>query len=121
MNQTRPINEARQILEQCITKCLDTETALLKLNNVEQYERAIKLCVDCADICSLALAFLERESIFIIHSIHLCYAVCSECFEECSLHIKTLIECDECAKICQKASKFCEKLNMQQLNTLNAQ
>ena len=93
-------------LELMVT-CLSICSACASMCINEGHKETAKLCIDCADVCSLAIKLHNRESEFNQKIMHLCAAVCKRCSEECS---KMKVEhCQQCAQICKECARVCEK------------
>lgn len=93
-------------LNNCVSACEFCANSCLDEDNVEEMTNCIRLDRDCADICSLAIKFLSRESKRAIHIIGTCADFCAECAEECEKHDHD--HCIECAKACRQCEESCK-------------
>lgn len=98
-------------LEQCIAKCIEAETAMMRLSDRKDYEKSIRHCIDCYELCSLALSLLKRKSPYIINILHLCEQMCLECSVECDMHSDHIEECGQCADACRLCSEACDTIS----------
>jgi hypothetical protein len=87
--------------ESCVTGCLNEE-------DVKAMVPCIKLCRDCADICSLCGQFMARDSAHTAHLCGLCATICEACGAECAKH--KMAHCQECAEACKKCAEECRKM-----------
>jgi hypothetical protein len=79
-------------LAKCAAECSHCFTACLGEQDVKMLARCIKLDVDCAEICKLAISFVSRGS---EHSQH----ILNECAEIC-MHMEHCIQCAEACRLC---------------------
>lgn len=107
-NKQIDIKELKKSLEECIKNCLKGETAMMSLPDRKDYEKSIRYCIDCAEICSLTLSFLKRKSPFIINLLHLCDTLCLECSVECDMFSDDIEECGQAADACRQCSEACD-------------
>ncbi len=87
--------------ESCVTGCLNEE-------DVKAMVPCIKLCRDCADICSLSAQFMARDSAHAAHLCGLCATICDACGAECAKH--KMEYCQQCAEACKKCAEECRKM-----------
>ena len=92
-------------LSNCIEACERCAIACLKEDNVKEMVACIRTDRDCADICSLAIKFLGRDSKHTIQIIGICADICAECAEECEKHDHD--HCVKCAKACRRCEESC--------------
>jgi hypothetical protein len=70
------------------------------------HARAVELLIDCQDICTLAAAWLSRQSELMAISCAACGEVCTACAEECKKHEdQQLKECVEACLACEKSCR----------------
>ncbi|MGC4063340.1 MAG: four-helix bundle copper-binding protein [Polyangiaceae bacterium] len=95
-------NECAALCEHCATECLSAGKAV---------ERAacIRLARDCADICRLAAAWMERGSSFARQVWEFCASVCQACALECDKHEE--LHCQACAEACRRCMGSCRTLS----------
>jgi hypothetical protein len=92
----------------CVEACEHCATACLHEKDIKMMARCIALDRSCADICSLAVREMSRDSEFAEHVCRLCAEVCEACAEECAKH--KMAHCQECAKACRKCAKACREM-----------
>ena len=92
----------------CAAACDHCAAACLDEPDVTMMARCIALDMDCAQICSLAAAYLARDSEFAKEMCELCADVCTACAEECEKHDKE--HCQACADACQSCADECRKM-----------
>lgn len=86
--------------ERCAALCLEEE-------NVKELSKCIKLNRDCADICSLGIKFLTRQSGLLQSVISVCADLCALCAEECEKHDHK--HCERCAAVCRECEELCKQ------------
>ncbi len=85
--------------EKCIPDCI-------KSGNQE----CIRLCRDCADICTLVAKFDARGADYGQELHAICAKICRACAIECEKHANHHESCKECAEACRKCAAICEEL-----------
>ncbi len=65
----------------------------------------IRLDVECAEICGMAMSALAYEGEFTENILKICIEACAKCAEECGRH--KYIHCLECAKACRDCADAC--------------
>lgn len=99
-------------LSQCVAACEFCATSCLDEPSVKDLTKCIRLDRDCADICSLAIKFLSRNSERATSIVELCVVLCAACAEECERHGHD--HCIECAEACRHCEQSCrDYLNRQ--------
>ena len=94
-------------LNECATECNHCATACLDEQDVKMLARCIKLDMDCADICTLVVAFTARGSEHARHLLKECAEICTACAEECEKH-SHMEHCKRCAKACRDCAEACK-------------
>jgi len=89
-------------LENCDALCNNCVTSSLDEDNIQPLSACIKLSIDCADICHLALKLLTRDSSHTVSAVELCMTICGECAAECEKH-----DYDQC-RLSTRACRQCE-------------
>lgn len=92
----------------CAISCDHCAAACLSEPNVQKMARCIKLDVDCAEICRLAVAYMSRGSELASTICGVCAEVCEACGEECAKH--DAAHCQECADACRRAAEECRRM-----------
>jgi len=93
-------------LAKCIAECNHCVTACLDEQDVKMLVRCIKLDMDCAAICELAISFVSRGSEHAQHILDECAEICEACAEECEKH-SHMDHCRKCAEACRSCAELC--------------
>jgi hypothetical protein len=103
-------------LNECAYACaidIDEDLAELGIGNVEM-ERCVRLCLNCADICTTAAGVLRRRAVLEVDvSIPLldsCLAICISCGDECQIHAPMHEHCRLCGESCRRCEEACRTL-----------
>ena len=94
------------ILAKCAAECNHCANACLDEDDVKMLARCIKLDIDCAEICSLAISFVSRSSEHADHVLNECADICESCAEECEKH-SHMEHCRRCAEVCRSCADAC--------------
>lgn len=100
-------NNLMHTLIKCITACEYCATLCLKEPDAGHMARCVMLDRDCADICTLTVRFVARNSEHAKHVMKECIEICKACAEECSKHDNS--HCRHCAEICRECATHCEE------------
>ncbi|REL32936.1 four-helix bundle copper-binding protein [Rhodohalobacter sp. SW132] len=100
-------NELLESLENCVKACNYCAASCLDEENVQPMTDCIKLDLDCADSCHLALKLLVRNITPAVSIIEFCKEICAECAAECEKHDHD--HCQQCAKACRRCEDQCNK------------
>lgn len=95
-------------LNDCASECNHCTIACLDEQNVKMLTKCIKLNLDCAEICKLAVSFLARGSEHSEHILKECAELCEACAKECEMH-NDLEHCKVCAEECRKCAEACQQ------------
>nr|WP_083412343.1 four-helix bundle copper-binding protein [Exiguobacterium sp. KRL4] len=101
-------NEIIKALQKCIITCNECFDACLKESHVSSMTDCIRLDRDCADICSLLVQAISRNSNQLSALAKSCVEICRECADECSKHDHE--HCQRCAKACTECASQCQKI-----------
>ena len=75
--------------------------------------KCIRLCLDCADICTATAGVLSRSAEFDPSATRLllraCAAICQSCGDECERHAH-MPHCRVCAEACRRCDRACREL-----------
>ena len=94
-------------LTSCLTYCENCYTACFEEPDIKHLTRCIKLVRDCAEVCSLTLGFVARNSSEAVAMVRTCAELCATCAEECNKHDH--VHCKECADACSSCEESCLK------------
>jgi Domain of Unknown Function (DUF326) len=101
-------------LSDCAQACNADNAADLAEHNVADMVRCIRLCLDCADICTTAAAVTSRltdyDAAVIGPLLQACVAVCKSCGDECERHGTVHEHCRVCAEACRRCEQACRAL-----------
>lgn len=100
--------EILEVLNECARICNFCAIACMNEKDVQMLARCMRLDMDCAEICSTAAVFTERNS----HNAHavlsLCAVICDQCAEECKKH-NHMDHCVLCAEVCKRCAEACRQ------------
>jgi predicted GNAT family N-acyltransferase len=102
--QNKPLID---LLNQCAAECNHCATACLEEKDISMLSRCIKLDMDCAEICRLAISFVARGSEHAEHVLNECAEICNACADECEKHAAHMEHCKRCAEICRECAEAC--------------
>jgi hypothetical protein len=101
----RAIETCLQCLHWC-SACVDEG-----LNDPSMMAASIRLCHECAPVCSVCASLLSSNSLFAHELCGVCADICEACAAECGKHkhIETMRRCAEactrCAAACREVAK----------------
>jgi hypothetical protein len=87
--------------------CSDNMIGMESHDNRELMARCIRLCRECADICSLSASWMSRASLLSNHICRVCVEVCNACAEACEQHAPHHELCGPCAAECRRCAAVC--------------
>ena len=87
--------------------CSDEMIGMESHANQELMARCIRLCRECADICSLSANWISRSSPMSNHIGRFCAEVCNACAEACEQHAPHHKLCGPCAEECRRCVGVC--------------
>lgn len=93
-------------LNECAIECSHCASDCLEVEDAKSLAKCIKLNLDCAEICRLAISFIARGSEHADHILKECADICEACAMECEKHTH-LAHCKKCAEACRKCAKEC--------------
>ncbi len=99
--------ECAEACERCVTANLDMGDQDSKHHDMTA---CIKLCRDCADICTLCGRLEARGSQFMKQYMQLCADVCEACATECEKHADHHAHCKVCAEACRRCAAECREM-----------
>ncbi|MGI1806677.1 four-helix bundle copper-binding protein [Exiguobacterium sp. TDN 0502] len=101
-------NELIDALQNCIVTCNTCFDACLSEEHVSAMTDCIRLDRDCADICSLLVQAVVRNSSQVTTLAAACIEICENCARECAKHDHE--HCQNCAEACLACAKHCQQL-----------
>ena len=99
--------ECAEACERCITACVEMGDQDSRHHSLTA---CIKLCRDCADICTLCGRLEARGSQFMKQYMQLCADVCEACSTECGKHADHHAHCKACAEACRRCAAECREM-----------
>jgi uncharacterized membrane protein len=101
-------------LSDCAQACIADVDADLSEQNVTEMVTCIRLCLDCADVCTAAMGVTSRQASYdasvtrpLLES---CVAICKSCGDECERHARHHEHCRVCAQACRVCEQACREL-----------
>jgi hypothetical protein len=98
----------------CWQACATDVDADLSEPHVAEMVRCIRLCQDCADICSVTTDVLSRPATWdrrvVGPLVEACVAICRSCGDECERHAPMHAHCRVCAEACRACEEACGEL-----------
>lgn len=103
-----------EALNDCTQACVADSDCDLGEQNVIEMVTCIRLCLDCADICTATAAVISRQTDY--HAdvtrplLEACVAICRNCGDECERHAGMHEHCRVCAEACRRCEQACREL-----------
>jgi hypothetical protein len=98
----------------CAQACIADTDADLGEQNVAEMVSCIRLCLDCADVCTATAGVASRPGGYRADVtkplLEACVAICKSCGEECERHAPMHEHCRVCAQACRRCEQACRKL-----------
>ena len=101
-------------LSDCAQACIaDADDDLHEANRAEMVT-CIRLCWDCADVCTAALGVVSRQTAYDASVtrplLEACVAACNSCGNECERHARHHEHCRICEQACRRCERACREL-----------
>ncbi|HET9970231.1 MAG TPA: four-helix bundle copper-binding protein, partial [Streptosporangiaceae bacterium] len=101
-------------LSDCVQACHADNAADLGEQNVTEMVTCIRLCLDCADICTATAGVTSRQAAYDADVtrplLEACVAICRSCGDECERHAPMHVHCRVCAEACRRCERACREL-----------
>jgi Domain of Unknown Function (DUF326) len=101
-------------LSDCAQACIADVDADLSEQNVTEMVTCIRLCLDCADVCTAAMGVTSRQAAYDANVtgplLEACVAICKSCGEECERHARHHEHCRVCGQACRRCEQACRDL-----------
>ena len=101
-------------LSDCALTCIGDTDADLGEPVVAEMVACIRLCTDCADVCSTAARITSRQFSYdpavLRPLLEACAASCRTSGEECERHALRHEHCRICAEACRRGEQACREL-----------
>jgi hypothetical protein len=101
-------------LSDCAQACTADADADLGEQNLAEMVRCIRLCLDCADVCTATIGVISRQADY--HPgvtgplLEACVAICKSCGDECERHAPHHEHCRVCEQACRRCEQACREL-----------
>ena len=97
----------------CAQACIADVDADLSEQNVTEMVKCIRLCLDCADVCTATIGVTSRQAEYDANVarplVEACVAICKSCGDECERHVQ-MQHCRVCAEACRRCEQACRQL-----------
>ena len=101
-------------LSDCAQACIADVDADLSEQNLAEMVTCIRLCLDCADVCTAALGVTSRQASYDASVtrplLQACVAICKSCGDECGRHAQMHEHCRVCEQACRRCEQACREL-----------
>jgi hypothetical protein len=101
-------------LVNCGQACIADADDDLSEQHVHDLVKCIRLCIDCADVCSAAANITSRQTAFdsavVTPLLEACVAYCRTCGDECERHASIHAHCRVCLEACRRCERACSEL-----------
>jgi uncharacterized membrane protein len=101
-------------LTDCAQACTADTDADLNEQNVTDMVKCIRLCLNCADVCTATIAVTSRQAEYDANVakplLEACAAICKSCGDECERHAQMHEHCRICEQACRRCEQACREL-----------
>jgi hypothetical protein len=101
-------------LSDCAQACVADADADLREQDVSAMVTCIRLCWDCADVCTTTMGVVSRQTAYAASVtgplLEACIAVCKSCGDECERHARHHEHCRVCEQACRRCEQACREL-----------
>jgi hypothetical protein len=101
-------------LSDCAQACTADADADLREQNLAEMIKCIRLCLDCADICTATAAVTSRQTTYDANVtrplLEACVVSCRTCGDECERHARHHAHCRVCEQACRRCEQACRRL-----------
>ena len=101
-------------LSDCAQACTADVDADLSEQNLAEMVTCIRLCLNCADICTATLGVASRQAQYDANTtkplLQACVAICRSCGDECERHAPHHEHCRVCEQACRRCEQACQEL-----------
>jgi Domain of Unknown Function (DUF326) len=98
----------------CAQACLADTDLDLGEQSVDEMVKCIRLCLDCADVCTATAAVMSRPANYDAGVtkplLEASVAICKSCGDECERHAPMHQHCRVCAEACRRCEQACREL-----------
>jgi hypothetical protein len=100
-------------LNDCAQACTGDADDDLSEPNVAEMVKCIRLCLDCADVCTTTARVSSRQTGYDANVtkalVEACIVVCEACADECDRHAQMRAHCRVCAEACRRCETACRE------------
>jgi hypothetical protein len=100
-------------ISDCAQACTADTDADLAEQDLTEMVRCIRLCLNCTDICTAAVAVISRpadiDADVARPLLQACVAICKTCGDECERH-DHMPHCRICTEACRRCEQACQEL-----------
>jgi uncharacterized membrane protein len=101
-------------LSDCAQACTADADDDLSEQNISEMVKCIRLCLDCADVCTATVAVISRQTYhdanITVPLLEACVAICKSCGDECERHAEMHEHCRVCEQACRRCEQACRDL-----------
>ena len=101
-------------LSDCAQACIADADDDLSEQDVAELVKCIRLCLDCADVCTATVRVISRQTEYdagVTRSLlEACAATCKSSGDECERHAHLHEHCRVCAQACRRCEQACREL-----------
>jgi hypothetical protein len=101
-------------LSDCAQACIADADDDLREQSLAEMVTCIRLCWDCADVCTATLGVVTRQTAYDGSVTRLlleaCMAICKSCGDECQRHARHHQHCGVCEQACRRCEQACRAL-----------
>ena len=101
-------------LSDCVQACIADAHDDLHEQNLAEMVTCIRLCWDCADVCTATLGVVTRQTASDASVtnplLEACIAICKSCGDECQRHAHHHEHCRVCEQACRRCEQACRAL-----------
>jgi uncharacterized membrane protein len=98
----------------CAQACAADIDADLSEDNLAEMVKCIRLCLNCADVCTATAGVISRPAAYDADVakplLQACVAICRSCGDECERHAQHHAHCRVCAEACRRCEQACRDL-----------
>lgn len=108
------LTAAIDALNDCAQACIADADDDLSEPEVAEMVKCIRLCLDCASICTTTVGVVSRQTEYDASVsrplLEACIASCRSSGDECEHHAKMHAHCRVCAQACRRCEQACRQL-----------
>jgi hypothetical protein len=101
-------------LSDCAQACVADADADLCERDLAEMVTCIRLCWDCADVCTATVGVVSRQTAWATGVsrplLEACIAICKSCGDECGRHAQHHEHCRVCEQACRRCEQACQEL-----------